>query len=563
MESRFAVNLQRQSILSCTLGLAACLVAASDAGQGLYADSNEISWQRVRADMVALSTDEMAGRAVGSGGYERAADFVAERFARLGLERFDRRSRSYYQPVRFTQSRLRGAALRLVGGGATIELAFPDDFTAQGGFGSPQESVAAPLHFVGHGIVAPEFGHDDYRNIDVRGHIVIVLSGAPPAFGTSERAYYSSLRGKQALAQARGAAGVLVVQTPVDRERTPWPRLVRESRLPDLRWRDATGLACDGLAALPTATLSPRGAGRVFAAVGIDLDWLFEEYSAARRGAFALGMTAQLSRTSQQSNLSSPNVIALLRGSDPRLRDEVVLVSAHLDHLGVDAEGTGDTIFNGAYDNAAGVAVMLEMARALARAPKRVRRTVMFAAYTAEENGLRGSDYLARHPPVPISALVANLNIDMPHLGFPIRDVEGYGASHSTLQDALEVAARENGLSVTPDPRPELVRLIRSDQYSFVRQGVPGMNLKPGSQSADPAIDGAAEQREFLSRHYHQPSDDAALPFSHEAARAFTRTAVSLAVKVASDEARPSWNAGDFFGLRFGRRDGGGEPCSR
>lgn len=514
------------------------------------------SWQRVRADMIALSSDDMAGRDVGSDGYEQAAALVAARFAELGLKGFGGQLREFHQPVPLIQSTLEHATLRLVAGQQTVELSLPDDFTTQGGFGSPIESVTAPLVFVGYGISAPDLGHDDYAEADVRGQIVIVLSGAPPAFGTSERAYYSSLRDKQALAQAHGAAGLLIVQTPVDRERSPWARVARESRLPDLRWRDADGSACDGFPALPTATLSPQGAERLFAAIGIVLDDLFEDYFSARRGAFVLGATATLSRTSMQSLQSSPNVLAILPGADARLRNEVLLVSAHLDHLGVAAEGTGDLIFNGAYDNAAGIAVMLEVARSLARSRKRLRRSVIFAAYTAEERGLRGSDYLARHPPVPIESIVANLNIDMPYLGFPIRDVEGYGASHSTLEDALSIAARETGLSVSPDPRPELVRLIRSDQYSFVRQGVPGMNLKPGSQSSDPTIDGPALLRAFLTQHYHQPSDDVSLPFSQEAADVFTRTAVTLASGIANAEERPRWRAGDFFGSRFAGNDG-------
>lgn len=547
--------------LACTLALASCTAVSATGAWSQHTTPDGHAWQRVRADMLALSSDDMQGRAAGSEGYERAAAFVAARFAELGLQGAGPPARDYRQPVPFMQSVLDHATLRVVAGQEMLELSLPDDFTAQGGFGSPEESVAGPVAFAGYGISAPEFGHDDYARLDVRGHLVIVLSGAPPAFGSSERAYYSSLRGKQVLALSHGAAGLLVVQTPVDRERSPWPRVVRESRMPDLRWRDAGGSACDGFAALPTATLSPRGAERVFAAIGIVLDDLFEDYFSARRGAFAPDATATLYRSSTQSLQSSPNVIALLPGVDPRLRSEVVLVSAHLDHLGVDTQAGGDAIFNGAYDNAAGVAVMLEVARSLAASRQRPRRSVLFAAYTAEERGLRGSDYLARHPPVPIEAVVANLNIDMPYLGFPIRDVEGYGAAHSTLEDALTVAARGNGLSVSPDPRPELVRLIRSDQYSFVRLGVPGMNLKPGSRSSDPSIDGAAELRGFLEKHYHQPGDDASLPFSPEAAEAFAQTAIALARLVGNAAERPQWRPGDFFGQRFGNRSSPGERC--
>jgi hypothetical protein len=544
----------RFAIFACVLVLTACAAAAQRDAATRRAISQGASWERVRADMAALSSDAMEGRAAGSAGYDRAAAFVAARFAELGLDPIDTVATHYCQPVEFVESRLANAALRIDSGKGSLELAFPDDFATQGGFGPVTESIAAPLSFAGYGIAAPEFGHDDYAQLDVRGRIAVVLSGAPPRFGTSERAFYSSLSGKQALAMKLGAVGLILVQTPVDRERTPWPRVVAATRRPDLRWRDADGSAHEGFAALPTVTLSPRGAERVFSANGLALDKLFQDHLAGQGRGFALGSTAAFSRTSTQRAQLSSNVVGLLAGSDARLRDEVLLISAHLDHLGTGAAGQVDSIYNGAYDNAAGVAVMLELARLLAQSRHRVQRTVVFAAFTAEEHGLRGSDHMAQHPPVPPGALVANLNVDMPYLGFPIRDVEGYGASHSTLEDALARAARENGLSVTPDPRPELVRLIRSDQYSFVRQGIPGLNLKPGAQSADPGIDGAAALRDFLARHYHEPGDDLSLPFSSEAAEAFTRTAATLALLIANDAERPRWRPDDFFGTRFGGR---------
>src|SRR5512134_215506 len=245
----------RYLLVAAALGLAGCLAIAAGKERLPRAAVDEVSWQHVRADMIALSTDDMAGRGVGTGGYDRAAVFVAKRFSGLGLKSPGDGSRRYYQDVPFVQSKLESVALRVVTARETIDLAHPDDFTAQGGFGSPRESVTAPLAFVGFGISAPELGHDDYAQIDARGRIVIVLTGAPPRFGISERAYYSSLRDKRALAEARGAAAMLIVQTPVDRQRNPWPRLVRELHLPDLRWRDIDGTVNDGFPALPTAVL--------------------------------------------------------------------------------------------------------------------------------------------------------------------------------------------------------------------------------------------------------------------------------------------------------------------
>lgn len=509
-----------------------------------------VAWQRVRADMQALSSDAMEGRATGTPGHERAALWVAERFAALGLRPLGvgEGPQAYLQPVPLIESRLEAASLRLDTPAGPLQLAFPQDFVSFGGFGPAQEAVQAPLVFAGHGIVAP--GHDDYAGLDVRGRIVVLFSGAPASLAVSERAFYSALDEKQAQAQARGALGLLLLQTPVDQRRMAWPQMVEAAQRPSMRWRTASG-AAQGPAALPSATLSPQAATRLFAASGRELSTLFEQHRPAQ--GFALDSTAQLTRRSQQNPLSSPNVIGLLPGSDPQLRDELLLVSAHLDHLGLAPEGAPDRVFNGAYDNAAGVAVMLELARVLRQAPGATRRSLLFVAFTAEEQGMRGSDYLAQHPPLPQARLIANLNIDMPYLGYPARDVEGYGAAHSSLEDSLRQAAQENDLTLSPDSRPDLVRLIRSDQVSFVKQGVPGLNLKPGLQSADPAIDGAAVQQRYLSQHYHRPSDDDSLPFSPEGAQRFTRAAGTLALLLANGAERPRWRAGDFFGERFGK----------
>lgn len=539
--------------LAALLGLAACAALPPDTPQGRAAAVADASAERVRADMLALSDDAMQGRATGSPGHERAARWVAERFHALGLQwPALAGAPRYWQPIDFIESRLEHASLQLQTAAGPIALSFPADFTGGGGFGARSQSVAADLVFAGYGIEAPALGHDDYAGLDVRGKILVLFSGAPPRFGSGERAHYSALEAKQALALSKGARGLLMVQTPVDRKRTPWLQMVSQTRWSSLRWRRADGQAQDGYAGLPTVTLSPVAAERLFAAQGQGLDALFERYLAAQTRGFALtGASALLERQSLQGRLSSPNVLALLPGRDPALRDEVVLVSAHLDHLGQDAAAAGDRIYNGAYDNAAGVAVMLELARLL-QPIDGLRRSVVFVATTGEEPGMRGSDYLAEHLPWPGLRVVANLNIDMPFLAYPMQDLQGYGAAHSTLEDLLRQAAAENGLGLGVDPHPELVRLIRSDQYSFVRRGVPGLNLKPGTTTGDPALDGAALLQDFMARHYHRPSDDASLPWNPESATRYTRAAATLALLLTQADQAPQWREGDFFGRLYG-----------
>lgn len=526
----------------------------------------DVSAERIRADMLALSTDAMQGRLTGSPGFERAAALVADRFRQLGLRAVGgEAAQPYFQRVDFAESRLESATLRLrTRTGEEQLLSFPADFIVFGGFGAPEDRLpSTPLVFAGHGISAPELGHDDYAGLAVAGRVLVLLSGAPARFGISERAVHSSLEGKQALALAQGAKGLLLVQTPADRLRSPWAQTQRFAGQSALRWRHADGRVQDGFAELPTASLSPAAADRLFAAQGLKFDELMARYAAGESRGFALdGATAQLERRSLQGRQSSPNVLGLLPGSDPLLRDELVLVSAHLDHLGtIEAAGApppADRVYNGAYDNAAGVAVMLELARLLAAAPPLqrqglLRRGLLFVAFTGEEQGMRGSDHLAQQLPPALAGqrIVANLNIDMPYLGHALQDMQGYGAQHSSFEALLAQAAAENGLGVSPDPRPDLVRLIRSDQYSFVRRGIPGINLKPGMRAVEPGVDGAALQQDFLTRHYHQLSDDASLPFSPDAARQYGRTAASLALLLAQAPQAPTWKAGDFFGRRF------------
>jgi Zn-dependent M28 family amino/carboxypeptidase len=358
------------------------------------------------------------------------------------------------------------------------------------------------------------------------------------------------------LATKLGAVGIVTIVTPVDRERLTWARILGTAGSSGMRWLEPDGTPHEGFPQLSgDAILSESGAKQLFALAERDLDALFDRHTGGSVGSFDFGISATLTRRSVQQHASSPNVVAFLRGSDKTLRDEYLLFTAHLDHLGIRAGGDGDDVYNGAYDNAAGVATLLEIAGALAKLSPPPRRSIVFAAVTAEEKGLRGSDFLAHNPPVDIEDIVANINIDMPFLGHPIADVEGFGVEHSTLQDALTTAIAELGLALTPDPRPELVRLIRSDQFSFVKQGVPGLNLKPGSMSTDPAIDGSELQTKYLHDHYHAHSDDLALPFSEDGAARFARAALAFGLLVANGNEAPRWKDGDFFGERYAKRE--------
>ncbi|MEM1434845.1 MAG: M28 family metallopeptidase [Pseudomonadota bacterium] len=533
----------------------------------------QIRGAAIRRHMTVLADDAMRGREAGTGDFQRAADYVAGQFEALGLEPFGDDG-SYFQNIEFLESRLvlSSPELALSKGGAMLDLAFRRDFITRGGYAAQMQTVTADLVFVGYGIHAPELGHDDYAGVDVDGKILVRLSGAPPGFDTDRRAFYSSGRRKSAVAAERGAVGIIGLRTPVDQARRPWSRYLPGLGSAGLRWLDEEGRPFLGYPPMQgSATLSERGATRLFELSGHDLDDLFERHVQGATGSFDLAVSATLSRRSTHRQVRSANVLAVLRGSDPALKDEYLVYTGHLDHIGRRPSVTGDEIHNGAYDNAAGVGTILEIAKAMSSSATPPRRSVIFAMVTAEEKGLRGSSYFTRNPPVPVAQIVANINIDMPYLGFPINDVHAFGAEHSTLETAARQATARLGMALTPDPKPEEVRFIRSDQFSFVLQGIPAVAFKAGMQSSDPAIDGAAALDGFLKQHYHRPSDDLSLPFSVAGAERFARAGLVMGLLVANTTERPAWYTDDFFGDKFAPNaakvapptDAGSQPAGR
>ncbi|MBT8099959.1 MAG: M28 family peptidase, partial [Gammaproteobacteria bacterium] len=282
----------------------------------------------------------------------------------------------------------------------------------------------------------------------------------------------------------------------------------------------------------------------------ISFDEALEATAADRPASTPLGIEVSMSRRTTHEGISSPNVIGIVRGTDPALAGEYVVYTAHLDHIGREtAPETNDDINNGAYDNAMGISIMLETANVFAADPP--ARSVMFIALTAEESGLLGSDYFAHYPTVPIEKIVANVNVDMPLFLYPLADIVAFGSEHSSLQGDVALAARAEGFALTPNPLPEENLFVRSDQYSFVRQGVPSIFLVSGFTSLDPEHDGEALFRDHLKNHYHKPSDDLSRPVDWPSAVRFTRSHIRIGYAVANATARPTWNDGDFFGERF------------
>jgi Zn-dependent M28 family amino/carboxypeptidase len=542
--------------LALTLPIAAQSLEDSDSAM------KAIHPEAISSHIRFLADDLLEGRGTGTRGHQIAAGYVAGQFEALGLEPASV-DHSYFQDVPFRTAELvrDASSLRVRStDGKEQTLVFGRDYLMSGNLQAETSDVTAGVVFAGFGVSAPQLNYDDYAGADVRGKIVLLLSGAPTRFPTNERAYFSSGEVKQAEAVRHGAIGILTLSTPTDEARFPFEKRARQSGMASMRWVDRQGTPSGVFPALRAlATLSRPGAELVFAGAARSIDDVFAAATAGTPQSEPLVASVTIHQSSRFGSATSPNVIGVVRGSDAKLRNEYVVYSAHLDHLGIGGGSGQDNINNGAYDNASGIATLIEVARAFSALVKRPRRSIIFLACTGEEKGEEGSQYFAEYPPVPREALVADINMDMFLMLFPVRDLVPFGIEHSSLAGPTAEAAGRLGFELSPDPTPEEVRFIRSDQYAFVRKGIPAMILKAGSKSTDPTVDGAAISKLWLREIYHSPKDDMKQPFDFASGVRYAQMNFLVGYLVANGASRPAWNRGDFFGGLFAS-DGSDRP---
>lgn len=550
-------------------------------------------WTLVRPEAICshvefLASDLLEGRAAASRGYDIAAAYVAAQFRQSGLKNAGA-AESFYQPVPLLEATpvLPGSSVELVVESGTHSFEYGTHYLPSADFTSASSTLSAPLTFAGYAIEAPELNYNDFAPIDLQGRIAVIFSGAPAKFPHSQRAYYSSANTKFQSLIEHGAVGVVIVDSAQNARLFPWERTVAMSWAPQMRWLDADGKPHNAFEQLKLRfRFNHEAAGQLFEGAPHSFQEVLAVAEAGEPQAFELPGLLTLSATTGLRRTESMNVIASLPGTDPRLKNEYVVVTAHLDHLGRGAAVNGDSTYNGAHDNALGIGILLEMARALNASDTKPRRSIVFAAVTAEEKGLLGSDYFAQHPPMfpaptpsestsPEStssgstpaqngrsvstsgAIVADINIDMPLLFAPTLDFVALGEEHSSLGALARAAAANQGYRLSPDPAPEQVGFVRSDQFSFIRQGIPSIVLMGGYKPRDKRTDLAQIRRDFLEHNYHQPSDDLALPMDFATAADLARINLRIALDAANATARPRWKSGDFFEAEFGRKSGG------
>jgi hypothetical protein len=498
-----------------------------------------------------LASDALEGRRVGTQGFEKAAAYVEAQFKDIGLKSGG--SSGYRQPVTLESRVLvpEQSKLALVRNGAEEPLALRHDATLSAR-GELNGSVEASMVFVGYGLSIPEAKWDDLAGLDLRGKIAVYVNTPAPAdVSDNVRSHVASLAERWAVLKKAGAIGAATLSNlrppagaaPETRPATPPAARTQPQPQPTIVLADPELQEYAGLRV--ALAITRDGAEKFLAGSGhtlAEIEGLIADKKALPH--FPLAGTLRVQSIVSRETLQSDNIIGIFEGSDPQLKSEYVVMSAHLDHVGIGVAIDGDSLYNGAMDDASGVASVIEIARLLNESGTRPRRSVLFIAVTAEEEGLLGSKYFARRPTVPFSNIVADINLDMFLPLYPLKVIEVQGLTESSLGESVRAAAQELGIDVQTDREPEQNRFIRSDQYSFIRRGIPSLAFKFGYEFGSPE---EKTRREWVRNVYHKPNDDLKQPIDAEAAARFNRVILALLQRVANDAARPRWNDTSFF----------------
>ena len=531
------VNLMRNA-LSLFLFLAfAAISPAQQTGPASHFDGN--SWW---AHVKFLADDSLEGRDTGSEGLRKAQAYAVEQLQKAGLQPAG--SNGFYQPVHFNQCEVDEAksSLALVANGQAKTLSFADDAFIGTRATHASVTLSAPLIFVGYGLKIPEKNLDELAGLDLKGKIVVYLAGSPSDIPTALASHYQTPAERWKSLRAAGAIGTVTIMNPASMD-IPWSRISINRNHPSMDLADAEFNETQGQQL--GVTFNPASAEQLFAGSG----HTFAEIAALGKDRkplphFALATSLKANAVILTKTLESSNIVAKLSGSDPVLKNEFVILSAHIDHVGIGAPINGDRIYNGAMDDGSGSALVMDIAASLKAHPEKLQRSILFLLVTAEEKGLLGSKYFAAHPTVAPKSIVADVNVDMFLPIVPLKILKIEGIEESDLGTRAAAIAQSMGVKPIVDPEPLRNAFIRSDQYSFIKKGVPAVKVDVGFELGTP------EQKIFkdwLTNRYHAPSDDVNQPVDLKSAAAYEEFTRRLLLDTANTPARPRWKPDSFF----------------
>jgi Zn-dependent M28 family amino/carboxypeptidase len=521
---------------------------------------NRITAQEIDAHLRFLASDLLEGRAPATRGGRIAEEYIATQLQAFGVKPGVGDS-SYFQRVPIDVVKADPATIHVVASGkANANLRFTDDVVVWPGSATDASSARGELVFVGYGAVAPEYKWDDFKNTDMRGKVLLVLVNDPPApasepslFGGKAMTYYGRWTYKYEEAERRGAAAVLIVHT-TGPAGYPWHVVVNSNSTEHrLLLRDPAAPAPIGV----RGWITDSAATALLAQAGLNMTQLRRQAESRDFRPVSTGITIDASMKNSLQHMSANNVVGVVRGIDPKVRDEYVAYSAHWDHFGIGPVVNGDSIYNGAVDNASGVATVLAIAHSAAEGLK-PRRSQLFIFVTAEESGLLGSAYFGQHPTVPASKIIAALNMDVVNVNGRVRDLNVMGDNKSSLGPTLAQMVRAQGIRLSPDAHPEAGHFYRSDHFSFAKVGIPSVSIGPGVDYVGrPAGWGQKQAEDWTAHNYHQPSDEYRSDFDLTGAAQLGEIVYRLGIELGNARSVPVWNAdAEFKAMRDASRKG-------
>jgi len=493
-------------------------------------------WEHIKV----LAADNMEGRDTGSPGLKKAEAYTVNQLKAAGLQPAG--TKGFYQPVKFESRQLveTDSSAALVRNGKAEPLTLGEDMIFSTRVDLAPE-VEAPLVFVGYGLSVPESNFDDLAGLDLKGKVAVLITGSPQQIGSALASHHQTALERWKAFRQAGAVGIILIPNPASMD-VPWSRTALNRLHPSMELAGAEFNETQGEKL--ALTFNPAHADKLFDGSGHTFQEL-ADLAKDRKPLPHFPLTASIKARAklQKKAVESANLVATLPGNDPQLKKEYVVLSAHIDHVGIGEPINGDRIYNGAMDNASGVAVLLDVAASLKQHPENLKRSLLFVFVTGEEKGLLGSKYFAAHPTVDAKSMVADINIDMFRPLVPLKMLTVLGLAESDLGDVARQVAESDGVSVQPDPQPLRNVFVRSDQYSFIRHGIPALALDIAPTTPE------QEQlyKDWLTHRYHAPSDDLDQPVDLASAGEYEDIIRQLMIKVANDPQRPQWKEDSFF----------------